>query len=96
MAINEKPKPISNQTGPTKIDEKDLNTLKTLQQDTDKLIYNLGQLYVQKEKINQTENDLKKVIKEIEQREEDLGKELSAKYGIGSVNIEAGTFTPRT
>ena len=96
MAVKEKTQPTPNPAGPTKIDEVDLNSLKTLQQDTDKLIYNLGQLYVQKEKINQTENDLKKVIKEIEQREEDLGKELSAKYGIGSVNIEAGTFTPRT
>ena len=58
---------------PRKIDEKDLNTLKQLQADTDKLVYNLGQL----------------------NREEVLGKELSAKYGIGTVNIEAGMFTPQ-
>ena len=78
-----------------KIEEKDLNTLKQLQADTDKLVYNLGQLYVQKEKLNETENELKKSIKAIEQREEALGKELSSKYGIGTVNIEAGTFTPQ-
>ena len=35
-------------TEPKKIEEKDLNTLKQLQADTDKLVYNLGQLYVQK------------------------------------------------
>ena len=81
-------------TEPKKIEEKDLNTLKQLQADTDKLVYNLGQLYVQKEKLNETENELKKSIKAIEQREEALGKELSSKYGIGTVNIEAGTFTP--
>ena len=34
-------------------------------------------------------------MKAIEQREEVLGKELSAKYGIGTVNIEAGVFTPQ-
>ena len=34
-------------------------------------------------------------MKAIENREEALGKELSAKYGIGTVNIEAGTFTPQ-
>ena len=82
-------------TEPKKIDEKDLNTLKQLQADTDKLVYNLGQLYVQKEKLNETENELKKAMKAIEQREEALGKELSSKYGIGTVNIEAGTFTPQ-
>ena len=82
-------------TEPKKIEEKDLNTLKQLQADTDKLVYNLGQLYVQKEKLNETENELKKAMKSIEQREEALGKELSSKYGIGTVNIEAGTFTPQ-
>ena len=82
-------------TEPKKIEEKDLNTLKQLQADTDKLVYNLGQLYVQKEKLNETENELKKSIKAIEQREEALRKELSSKYGIGTVNIEAGTFTPQ-
>tara|TARA_R110000787_G_scaffold218246_1_gene326980 strand:+ start:158 stop:448 length:291 start_codon:yes stop_codon:yes gene_type:complete len=79
-----------------KIEEKDLNTLKQLQQDTDKLIYNLGQLYVQKDKLARTEEELKKAILNVDQREENLGKELSTKYGIGTVNIEAGTFTPHT
>ena len=80
---------------PKKIEEKDLNPLKQLQQDTDKLIYNLGQLYVQKDKLLRTEDELKKEILNVDQREESLGKELSAKYGIGTVNIEAGTFTPQ-
>ena len=80
---------------PKKIEEKDLNTLKQLQADTDKLVYNLGQLYVQKQKLNDTEDGLLEAMKTIENREEALGKELSAKYGIGTVNIEAGTFTPQ-
>ena len=94
MAVKEKPPTTPNPTGPIKIDEKDLNTLKTLQQDTDKLVYNLGQLYVQKQKLDQSEDGLKETIKKIEKREEDLGKELSSKYGVGSVDIEAGIFTP--
>ena len=80
---------------PRKIDEKDLNTLKQLQADTDKLVYNLGQLYIQKQKLSDTEDGLLEAMKAIEQREEVLGKELSAKYGIGTVNIEAGVFTPQ-
>ena len=92
MAVKEKNK---TSTQPTKIEEADLNLLKSLQADTDKLIYNLGQLYVQKQKLDQSEDGLKETIKTIEKREEELGKELSSKYGIGTVNIEAGTFTPQ-
>ena len=56
MAVKEKnPTP----TQPKKIEEADLNLLKQLQSDTDKLVYSLGQLYVSKEKLSQTENTLK-------------------------------------
>ena len=78
-----------------KIEENDLNNLKQLQTETDRLVYSLGQLYIQKEKLSNTENDLKKAIAQIEQREEELGKQLSDKYGVGTVNIEEGTFVPR-
>ena len=95
MAVKEKTTKTTKTTEPVKIEEKDLNTLKQLQQDTDKLIYNLGQLYVQKDKLSRTEDELKKAIQNVDQRELNLGKELSTKYGIGTVNIEAGTFTPQ-
>jgi|TARA_B100000035_G_scaffold282979_1_gene264861 multidrug resistance efflux pump len=79
-----------------KIEENDLNNLKQLQTETDRLVYSLGQLYIQKEKLSNTENDLKKAIHQIEQKEEELGKQLSSKYGVGTVNIEEGTFVPRS
>ena len=95
MAVKSKketPKP----TGPQKIKEQDLNNLKQLQKDTDALVYNLGQLAIQKQKMANTESELKKAITMIDKREEELGKQLSDKYGVGTVNIEAGTFTPRS
>ena len=39
-------------------------------------------------------NAVEKAIQNVDQREENLGKELSSKYGVGRVNIEDGTFTP--
>ena len=102
MAIKTKketpiPTPKSlNSSKPMKIEENDLNSLKQLQQDTDRLVYSLGQLYIQKEKLSNTEDGLKKAISQIEQKEEELGKQLSDKYGVGTVNIEEGTFTPRS
>ena len=95
MAVKSKketPKP----TGPQKIEEQDLNNLKQLQKDTDALVYNLGQLAIQKQKMADTESELKKAITIIDKREEELGKQLSDKYGVGTVNIEEGTFTPRS
>ena len=49
-----------------------------------------------KQKMADTESELKKAITIIDKREEELGKQLSDKYGVGTVNIEAGTFTPRS
>ena len=93
MAVKEKnPTP----TQPKKIEEVDLNLLKQLQSDTDKLVYSLGQLYVSKEKLSQTENTLKVEIQKMEQREVEIGKKLSSKYGIGTVDIESGTFNPKS
>lgn len=95
MAVKSK-KETPKSTGPQKIEEQDLNNLKQLQKDTDALVYNLGQLAIQKQKMANTESELKKAITMIDKREEELGKQLSDKYGVGTVNIEAGTFTPRS
>ena len=83
-------------TNPVKMDQEDLNTLQELQTQTDKLVYSLGQLYINKEKLQKTENALKTQLKEIETKEVDLGKQLSSKYGVGTVDINTGTFTPRS
>ena len=83
-------------TNPVKMDQEDLNTLQELQTQTDKLVYSLGQLYINKEKLQKTENALKTQLKEIETKEADLGKQLSSKYGVGTVDINTGTFTPRS
>ena len=77
-----------------KLQEEELQSIKETQGKITQLIYNLGQLYVQKDKLLKTEEGLKKAIQNVDQREENLGKELSSKYGVGRVNIEDGTFTP--
>ena len=87
MAVKSK-KETPKSTGPQKIEEQDLNNLKQLQKDTDALVYNLGQLAIQKQKMANTESELKKAITMIDKREEELGKQLSDKYGVGTVNIE--------
>jgi|TARA_R110000803_G_scaffold161038_1_gene224855 hypothetical protein len=89
MAVKEKTK---NKT--LKFEDKDLNTLQVLQKDTDRITYNLGQLSIQKERILQTEIQLKEELKKLDQRETEVGKEFSTKYGVGNVDINTGDFTP--
>ena len=77
-----------------KFEDKDLNILQQLQKDTDRITYNLGQLSIQKERMLQTEIQLKEELKQIDQRETEVGKEFSTKYGVGNVDINTGEFTP--
>ena len=71
-----------------KFSTEDIEKIQKLQSDTNAVMFQFGQLKVNQIKLEQQE-------KFLEQREEALGKELSSKYGIGTVNIEAGTFTPQ-
>jgi hypothetical protein len=35
-----------------------------------------------------------KFFNDLKEEEQDFGKELSDKYGVGSINLEKGEFTP--
>jgi|TARA_B100001778_G_scaffold77521_1_gene62554 hypothetical protein len=90
MAVKEK----TSKKAPTKFEDKDLQTLRDLQGQTDKIVYSLGQISVQRERLNMSENQLKEELKKIDQKEAELGKEFATKYGVGNVDIETGNFTP--
>ena len=45
-------------------------------------------------KLQDQENFLKKELQKLEKKEIDLAKNLSSKYGKGSLNLENGEFTP--
>ena len=60
----------------------------------DKIVYSLGQISIQRERLNMSENQLKEELKKIDQKEAELGKEFASKYGVGNVDIETGDFTP--
>ena len=92
MAVKEKTKKAP--TKSTKFEDKDLQILRDLQGQTDKIIYSLGQIAIQREILNSTENQLKEDLRKIDQKEAELGKEFATKYGVGNVDIETGDFTP--
>jgi archaellum component FlaC len=76
-----------------KLLQEEINTLKSLQtrqldiaSSLGRVEYNLQLLELQKEKIIEDLENLKK-------EEEKAGAELSKKYGNGSIDIDQGTFT---
>ena len=95
MAIkNQIPSPSEVKTSPTSFSKEALDQLKKLRTELSNMTAQFGQLYINKVKLEEQETLLKKQLAELEQKENTLAKELTDKYGKGSINLETGTFTP--
>ena len=51
-------------------------------------------MYLSKLRLEEQEKFLQNQIKELEQEEATIAKQLSDKYGKGSIDIQTGEFTP--
>jgi len=60
--------------------------LKDLQTEGNELIFSLGQLEAQKVSLYSS-------VKEVQGKQDKLGKELQEKYGDGNIDLETGEFT---
>ena len=61
MAVKEK----KSETKTTKFEDKDLQTLRDLQKQTDQIVYSLGQITIQRERLNMSEKQLKEELTEM-------------------------------
>mgnify|MGYP003657088181 FL=1 len=77
-----------------KFTEEELTTLKTIQSKSQEATLKCGQLYLSKLRLETQENFLQNQIKELEQEEATVAKQLTEKYGKGTIDIESGEFTP--
>jgi len=77
-----------------KFTEDELKALKSLQDQSQLATLQFGQLYLNKHKLEEQEIKLKNQLKQLEQEEATVAKQLSDKYGKGSIDIETGEFTP--
>ena len=82
MAIQKRkaPSPSTIKNSPQSFTKEELNQLKELRVKTNQLVGQFGQLHI---------NQIK-----LENLKKQLTKELSKKYGDGSIDLETGTFTP--
>ena len=96
MAIQNKkiPKPSDIKKTPVSFSKEELKEIKDLRLDLNTLIFQLGQLYFDKIKLEDQEMILKKQIIDLEKKEISIAKKLSNKYGKGSIDTETGTFIP--
>ena len=96
MAIQDKkiPKPSEIKTSPTSFSEEELKEIKDLRLSLDTVTFQLGRISVEKIKLEETKNNLKSQLKNLEKKEASIAKKFSSKYGKGSIDIETGTFIP--
>ena len=96
MAIQDKkiPKPSDIKSSSTSFTESELKEIKDLKMSLNALIFQLGQISVERIKLEETEKNLKNQLKNLEKNEASIAKKLTSKYGKGSIDIETGTFTP--
>ena len=98
MAINidtEKiPSPSEVTNTPISFSKEEMNTLKKLRTDINKLTVSFGQLEITKIKLKQQEDLFKSELSKLEKEEASLAESLTKKYGKGTLDIETGKFTP--
>ena len=77
-----------------KLSEEELQKIGELQQKNNAVVSELGQIELIKMNVDARREAAEKYLAELREEEEGLGKELSDKYGSGSINLETGEFVP--
>ena len=78
----------------TKLTVEELEKLQEIQQKNAAVATELGNLEIAKLQMEARKAEVIKFFNELKEEEQELGKELSDKYGVGSINLEEGEFTP--
>ena len=76
-----------------KFDQGDLLAINKLREQTDRLVYQLGQIETQQFSLKSLKSSTFEKLDELQSKEKQLAKQLSTKYGTGTLDMESGTFT---
>ena len=77
-----------------KFTEEEVQSLQNLQRTYQQITLAFGQLAVSKLALEERDANLKNELADTKNKENELAKSLTEKYGKGSLNIETGEFTP--
>lgn len=78
------------------IEVKDLERIKSIQNEYNQLIFNLGEFYFEKLQVlkdfDEKESFLKELERDFDEKNMNLTQELSQKYGNGKIDLDSGTI----
>jgi len=77
-----------------KFTEEELKSLQELQGTYQQITLAFGQVFLSRHGLDKREEALKDTLAETSTKENELAKELTEKYGKGSLNVDTGEFTP--
>jgi hypothetical protein len=78
----------------TKLTVEEIEKLQDIQQKNAAVATELGNLEITKLQIEARREEVVKYFTELKQEENTFGKELSDKYGNGTIDLEKGEFIP--
>lgn len=73
--------------------QEELSQLKSLREQQNTLLMNLGSIEYRMSLLEQNKNELKNQVIELEKMNNELGAQLTEKYGNGTLNLETGEIT---
>ena len=77
-----------------KLTTEEIQRITELQQKNNTLVTELGQVELIKLNLQLRKESAEKFFEELRSEEQELAKELTDKYGSGSINLETGEFVP--
>lgn len=75
------------------LSKEELDTLQSLQQDFQSIQFELGEIEIIKIQMEERYENIKKLLKETQTREQSFTNSLKEKYGDISLNVETGEFS---
>jgi len=80
----------------TKLTEQEVQSLREFQQQRQTVAFELGNLELTQIDLDSRKEELEIYYLELKTKEQQLGIELSDKYGNGSIDLEKGEFIPNS
>lgn len=77
----------------SQLEQQELQDLKKLTQDQDAFIFQLGQLYYSRIRLDEDENAVKQQIEALRKQEKEFVDRITTKYGNVNINMETGEIS---
>ena len=78
----------------TKLSQEELQSIQQLQEKNRAIVIEFGEIELIKLNLERRAENAKKYLAELREEENTFGKELSDKYGDGTVDLSTGEFVP--